>query len=79
MHTTTRRRLATFAIIIAAASAPWAPLFALHFYARTQPRTCEERRDVIIGGNRPASFGAVTTCYAWGWWEVSKSYRRDSE
>jgi hypothetical protein len=79
MHTLTRRRLATFAIIVAAASAPWAPILGIHFFAQTQPRTCEDRRDIIISAKDGAGWGTVTRCYAWGWWEVSKSYRRDSE
>ena len=79
MTTARNRRRLTWLGLVLAASAPYAAILGTHLYARTQPRTCEDRRDVIIGGNRPASFGTVTTCYAWGWWQISQSLRRDDE
>ena len=78
MQTRLNRRLAGFSFI-ALAAAPYSAIIGFHLYAKTQPRTCEERRDLIIGGNQPASFGIVTTCRAWGFWEVSKTLRRDGE
>jgi hypothetical protein len=79
MRISTRRRLTGFAIIGAAVSAPWVPLVALNAYAQTQPRQCEDRRDIIISAKDGTRWGAVEVCRVWGFWEVSKRYRRESE
>lgn len=79
MTTRTNRRRLTWLALFAAATAPYAAIIGVHLYARTEPTTCEDQRDLIIGGGKPASFGTVTTCYAWGWWQVSKSLRRDDQ
>jgi hypothetical protein len=78
MHIRTKQTI-TMLGVFAAAVAPMGLLCGFHLYAQTQPATCEDHRDLILGGERGAGFGTVTTCYAWGWWQVSKTLRRDDD
>jgi hypothetical protein len=77
MNITTMKRRLTALSLIALAVAPYSAVIGMHLIAKTQPQTCEQSRDLIIGGDRPPSFGTVTKCYAWGWWEVSSTLQRD--
>jgi hypothetical protein len=78
MNITIKRRITALSIT-ALAVAPYSAVIGLHLIAKAQPQSCEDRRNIIVSAKEGASWGIVTTCRAWGFWEVSKRLRRDGE